>query len=43
VAEPAASAGVPNSRTTERMKYLGPVGERAIAVLVDAIQNPAAP
>jgi hypothetical protein len=35
--------GVPTSRTTERMKYLGPVGERAIAVLVDAMQNPAAP
>jgi hypothetical protein len=35
--------GVPNSRTTERMKYLGPVGERALGVLVDAMQNPKAP
>jgi hypothetical protein len=35
--------GMPSFRTTERMKYLGPVGERAIAVLVDAMQNPAAP
>ncbi len=35
--------GVPNSGTSERIKYLGPVGERAIAVVVDAMQNPAAP
>jgi hypothetical protein len=35
--------GVPNSRATERMKYLGPVGERAIGVVVDAMQNPKAP
>jgi hypothetical protein len=35
--------GVPNSRTTERMKYLGPVGERALGVLVEAMENPKAP
>jgi hypothetical protein len=32
-----------NKRTIEAVKFMGPVGERAIGVLVSAMEDPSAP